>query len=216
MVESRKKHMKLQLKRRWPLVLATVLLVLSCDISTFAANQQIPTPLPGAINFMVAQTARAAATETAALIPPTLTPSFTPFPTLIPSETPTATPTFVFILASPTPIGTLRGYSCSFVSQNPKDDTDMNGKTAFTVKWKVINDGGIAWDPTVVDFVFASGTNFATVNEEKIPLAVGVGESVALSVEMIAPNRSGRYKTIWSLRAGVTSFCSLSLSIKVN
>jgi len=208
--------MKLQLKRRSPLFFAAVLLVLSCDLSTFAANQQIPTPLPGAINLMVAQTAGAAATQTAAMIPPTLTPSFTPFPTLVPSETPTSTPTFVFILASPTPIGTLRGYSCNWVSQNPKDDTDMNGKTAFTVKWKVINDGGIAWDPTIVDFVFASGTNFATVNEEKIPSEVGVGESVALSVDVIAPNKAGRYTTIWSLRAGVTSFCSLSLSIKVN
>ena len=92
----------------------------------------------------------------------------------------------------------------------------MNGKTAFTVKWKVMNDGGIVWDPTVVDFVFASGTNLATVNEEKIPTGVGVGESVTLSVDATAPNRAGRYKTVWSLRAGVTSFCSLSLTIKVN
>jgi Ig-like domain from next to BRCA1 gene len=208
--------MKLQLKRRWHLLFAAVLLVVSCDLSTFAANQQIPTPIPGAFKLIVAQTAGAAATQTAALIPVTLTPSVTPFPTLIPSVTPTATQTFVFLVASPTPIGTLRGYSCNLVSQNPKDGTDMNGKTAFTVKWKVINDGGIAWDPTVVDFVFASGTNFSTVNEEKIPTGVGVGESVPLSVDLIAPNKAGRYITVWSLRAGVTSFCSLSLSIKVN
>ena len=58
--------MKLQSKRAWQVFLAGVLLLISCDISTFAAPPQIPTPIPGAISLLAAQTAAEAATETAA------------------------------------------------------------------------------------------------------------------------------------------------------
>ena len=74
--------MNLKPKRALPIFLASVLLLMSCDMSTFALSQQIPTPIPGAIKLMVIQTAAVAATETAALIPPTLTPTLTPFPSL--------------------------------------------------------------------------------------------------------------------------------------
>jgi Ig-like domain from next to BRCA1 gene len=208
--------MKSKSSRALQIFLASVLLLISCDVSTFAASQQIPTPVPGAINLMVAQTAGAAATQTAAQIPPTLTATIAPLPTLVPTNTPTATPTFVFVVFTPTALGGTRGYSCSYISQNPKDGTNMNGKTAFTGKWKVINDGGIAWDPNLVDFVFVSGRNFAVVSEVKIPTTVDIGSQVTISVDMTAPNKSGTYTTVWSLRAGIKSFCSLSMKIKVN
>ncbi len=204
------------LKRRWYLLVAAVLLILSCDIATFGAPQEIPTSVPGAIDLMVAQTAGAAATQTAAMIPPTATLTLTPLPTLVPQATPTITPTFIFIVFTPTKLGGARGYSCNYISQYPKDGTNMNGKTAFTGKWKVTNDGGIAWDPSVVDFIFIDGTNFGTANETPLPTKVGIGDSITLSVSMIAPNRHGKYTTIWSLRAGVKAFCSLSMTIKVN
>jgi hypothetical protein len=215
---SHLKETRMQLNKRptMHIFLAVVLLLISCDISTWMAPQQIPTPLPGAIDLMVAQTAAAAATQTAAQLPATLTQTLTPFPTGTPLDTPTITPTFIFILPTYTATPLRHGYSCNFISQNPKDGVNMNGKTAFTGKWKVINDGGIAWDPNVVDLVFVTGRNFAAVNEEKIPTFVSIGETVTLSVDMTAPNKSGTYKTTWSMRAGIQSFCTLSLTIKVN
>lgn len=69
---------------------------------SFLTYQAIPTPLPGAINLFVAQTAAAAATQTALLAPPTFTPSFTPSPTRTASPTFSPTPTFIFKLSTPT------------------------------------------------------------------------------------------------------------------
>jgi hypothetical protein len=114
--------MKSQKRIGYLLTIATIF-ILGCDISTLVAPQSIPASAPGNINTIVAQTAAAAATQTAALnppsalgvintivvqtaaaaatqtaalIPPTLTPSFTPFPTQTASITPTATQTFIF------------------------------------------------------------------------------------------------------------------------
>jgi hypothetical protein len=76
-----------------------LLLLVAC--SGFGGSD-LPTTAPDALNILIAQTAAAAATETAAQLVPTLTPSLTPFPSLTPGPSPTVTPTFFFLLATPT------------------------------------------------------------------------------------------------------------------
>ena len=78
--------MKSNSRRALQIILASVFLLMSCDVSTFMLPQEIPTPIPGVVHLMVIQTAVAAATETAALTPPTLTPTLTPFPTHTPDK----------------------------------------------------------------------------------------------------------------------------------
>ncbi len=80
----------------------SLIFLTACSMFNRMESVRIPTAIPGAINIIVAQTAAAASTQTALLVPPTLAPSFTPFPSQTPSMIPADTPTFVFLLPTPT------------------------------------------------------------------------------------------------------------------
>ena len=178
-----------------------------------------PTLGPGALNTVVAQTAGAAATQTAALLTPTFTPSPTPSPTRAPTQTPSPTPTFLFILStlSRTPtLGPASGdLSCALLSQSPDDGASMNKNQSFTVSWKVRNVGSSGWDANAVDFVYLSGTKMASARAADLPASVAPGDSVTLKIGMNAPSDSGNYKTVWTLRQGKIEFCRLNIQIVV-
>jgi hypothetical protein len=214
------------------------LLIISCDVSTLAISQPvIPTQIPGALNFLIAQTAGAAATQTAALIPPTLTPSLTPFPTFTPPDTDTPTPTFIFILLIPTSSGSGGGsgsgsgsgltsgtagkeYACTRGSKSPANGTSFNPGQKFTGDWKVKNSGTIDWVITTVDFDFVSGSgsvNFSSPSSTLFDFSstVAVGSSVTLTVPMKAPASAGSYTSNWTLAASHKTFCTFSWNITV-
>ena len=216
--------MKLQSKRALQIFLASAILLISCDISTFAAPPQIPTPIPGAISLLAAQTAAVAATETAALIPSTLTPTLTSFPSQTPASTSTVTPTFVFFVATLTPANTATSasptsdnsnFTCNLIKQTPQDGTSFNGNQSFKVMWKIQNTGSRAWTQDNVSLYFIGGDQFADTSSVNLPSAVASGNSVSLTVNMHAPGPSGKYTTNWALEASGQAFCTLFLSIKV-
>jgi hypothetical protein len=216
----------------WMLIMG---FILSCGVP-FAAQVPIPTALPGAVDIIVAQTAGAAATQTAALIPPSLTPSITPPPTSTPSETPTPTLTFVFRLPTSTKVrtstpvptsgssggggggggGGTSDYDCSLVSRTPANGAVFNGGNTFTENWKVKNIGSLKWTTTNVDFIYVSGENMSAISGFDLPSPVNPGAMITLSVNMTAPSAPGTHTTTWALRAGKIQFCSVSLSITVN
>ncbi len=201
----------------WLLVFAVV--VMSCDVSTLVVPAPVPTLGPGGINTIVAQTAGAAATQTAALIPPTLTPSMTPTATRTPTVTPSLTPTFLFILATlsktPTPGPASGDLACKLVSQSPDDGATMTKNEVFTVSWKVKNTGASTWDSKAVDFIYLSGTKMASVKAVDLPKSIAEGDTITLKLDMTAPSNSGSYKTAWTLRQGKTEFCKLNINIVV-
>lgn len=192
---------------------------MSCDVSTLMAPPPLATLGPNAINVIVAQTAAAAATQTAALLPPTLTPSVTPLPTKTPTVTPSPTATFLFLLATrtrtPTPGPASGDYACNLINQSPDDGATMNRNEAFTVSWKVRNTGSATWDSNAVDFIYLSGAKMATVKAIDLPDSVGPDDTITLKVSMNAPGSDGNYKTVWTLRQGRTEFCRLTINIKV-
>ena len=217
-------------KRIGYLLAIAAILVLSCDVSTLAAPQQISTSAPGAIGTIVAQTAAVAASQTAALIPPTLTPSFTPFPTKTASVTPSPTQTFIFKLPTavkPTRTNTPRPssggggaasagrWSCNWVGQNPVNSTHFAPGANFNATWTVTNTGDGPWLHTTVDIVFAGGSNLSSVTLYDTTTDTPVGSNYVVSVPMKAPSTGGTYSMIWSLQAGVTVFCSMPLTIIV-
>jgi len=210
--------MNLKSKRALHMFLASAVLLISCDVSTFVAPSQISTPVPGAINLMAAQTAAAAATQTAALRPPTLTPTLTPFPTQTPADTPTITPTFIFMLPSSTPTqpkginGTLK---CYMISQVPQDGANFGRNKTFTLNWQLSNSGSSTWPQNVVSLNYVSGDKFTDTTIVNLPNSVAPDQSVTLSIDMTTPSFSGKYTTYWSLVAGGQSFCNLSLKITV-
>lgn len=210
-------------------LLVIALLIISCDVSTFITPPEaIPTSAPGSIDTIVAQTAAAAASQTAALIPPTLTPSITPLPSQTPSITPTATASFVFRLPTTTKVktatvppssgssgGSTAGFKCSLVSRTPDNGAVFNPGQSFTESWKIKNTGSEKWPSSTVDFIFVSGENMSSITGLDLPTTVNPGGTVTLSVNMTAPTTTGTHKTTWSLRAGKSQFCSVSLSITV-
>ena len=216
---QRRKAMNLKPKRASQIFLASVLLLMSCDMSTFAAPQQIPTPIKGAIKLMVAQTAAAAATETAALIPSTLTPTLTPFPSLTPVNTPTITPTFIFLLPTSTltPASTNISdvFACTLMSQGPQDGTHFAPNKSFTETWKIRNTGSGNWYQNKVHLVYVSGAQLTGTTIVDLPRGLDSGNFFNIGINMIAPKIAGHYTTYWTLKAGGQTFCGLSLEIKV-
>jgi len=207
--------MNMKSQRALQIFLASVLLLISCDVSTFAAPQQIPSPVPGAINFIVAQTAAAAATQTAAFVPPTRTSTFTPFPTQTPSDTPTATATFIFSLVTPTLPNISGSFVCNLISQVPENGANFKKNKSFTMNWVVANSGSSNWLPNQVSLKFTSGDQFTNTTLVQLPKMITPGNEVTLSVDMITPNQSGNHMTYWSLMIGDQGFCPLALRITV-
>jgi len=207
--------MNLKSKRAFQAFLASALLLISCDVSTLIGPPQVPTPIPGAINLIVAQTAAAAATETQAFMPPTFTPTFTPFPSQTPANTPTITPTFIFYLVSPTPSAISGTLNCKVISQIPQDGVNFHPKQAFTLIWQLGNVGTGDWPQNSVSLKFTDGDQFTTATSMNLPKTVPSGEAVTLAVDMNAPAEKGKYTTYWALVAGNDKFCSLFLRITV-
>jgi hypothetical protein len=213
----------------WFIILAVVM---ACA-PTFGTP--FPTADPGSINTFIAQTANAAASQTAAVLPthtPTETPTPTPENTATPSLTPTAT--FIFILKSPTVIPTFTSFvlgnggssgtsgatssedlACQVISVSPANGTTFDPRASFDVTWRVKNIGQTAWDHNSVDFVYDSGANIHKVAGYDLDRNVNVGEIINLTAEMRTPRNSGSYTTHWVLQASAKVFCKMSLTINV-
>jgi hypothetical protein len=207
------------------------LFVLSCDLTTLVRSApSLPSPVPGALNTIVAQTAAAAYTGTAsnATVIPTLTSTLMAPPTATPTVAPTETPTFIFRLSTFTPTrlptataassgsSSATGQGCQLVSQSPDDGTHFDAKKTFTASWKVKNTGSDTWDSNSVDFAFFSGTKMYTgATLHDLPSSVAVGDSITLTIAMAAPKDPGSYKTVWALRLNKNDFCHVNLRIVV-
>lgn len=196
-------------------------LTLSCALPIYTPPQ-IPTPIPGLVDTIVVQTANAAATQTAALAPhtstpalPASTPSFTPIPTATASPFPSPIVTFTFVLSTPTSLSSGDRWDCQVLGQSPMNSTSLPPNYPFAANWTVKNTGNKAWSPNSVDIVFSGGKNMAKASAFDADLSAGVGGVAVVTVRMTTPSQSGTYTTRWSLRAGDTRFCPMSLTIVV-
>lgn len=207
------------------------IVVLGCDMSALLpGGQTFATAAPGAMETVIAGTAQAAQTQTAALLPASATPSLTPTVTRTPTSTPTATPTFLFLLRTrvpprtPTPTGGgssgsgssgSGGYSCVLVSQKPTDGTAFKPNANFDMVWTMENSGGKTWQVNDVDFAYVSGRKMQAQDAYDLPRDVVPGETVAMTVKMNAPKLAGEWKTVWTLKAGGNDFCHVNVTIVV-
>ena len=191
--------MKSNSRRALQIILASILFLMGCDVSTFALSQQIPTPNPDVVHLMVVQTAAAAAAETASFIPPTLTSTLTPFPTQTPVNTPTITPTYIFLLATSTSASS--GTACddaTFVSDLTIPDHTIENPGEFFVKtWVLQNTGSCTWGSGYT-LNFVRGTQMGGKNTN-VGSLVAPGEQAQISVTMTAPTTAGEYTGSWRL-----------------
>ena len=213
-------------KRILYFLLTITIFVISCDVSTLIA----PSPPPSVqndINAIIAQTAAAAATQTAKFFTATFTPSVTPSPTRVPTDTPTITPTFIFIMNSPTPVPQLiitpptaitpssKDYECQLTGQSPVNYATVAAGQDFQMSWSIANMGRKSWDSNNVDFVYLTGARLYKSKGADLPKSVAPGEIITLKITLTSPNKSGTFKTVWALQSGQNVFCTMSVSIVV-
>jgi hypothetical protein len=205
------------------LITLAVMLTFACA-PVFITPVAPPTLDPISLNTAIAQTAGAAATQTAVFQPPTSTLTFTPLPTRSPTEAPSSTPTFIFILPTntvPTSTPTLNPTSsgstsgCEVVSQDPENDTEFSPREDFDAHWVVRNTGDSTWDANSVDYRYVRGDALHQQEIYDLPNNVAAGRRIDLGVDMRAPNDEGEYSTTWQVRSGSRVLCSMRLTIIV-
>lgn len=104
--------------------------------------------------------------------------------------------------------------SMSFVKDvTISDGQQVNPGQKFTKTWRVYNNGTCTWTP-YYSFVYVSGDQMSGRNVN-IPTYVAPGQTVDISVDMVAPNYSGTYRGYWQLRGsngtnfGATVWCKV-------
>ena len=103
----------------------------------------------------------------------------------------------------PTPAqGSLTGYcdAAQFVADvTVPDDTEMTPNTSFTKTWRLKNIGTCTWS-TGYKVDFASGNPMSAVFPVNVPATVAPGQTVDVSVNMVAPSTGGSYQGFWKLK----------------
>lgn len=112
---------------------------------------------------------------------------------------PTATPS-----KTPTPITpTIPPSSCDrvqFVADvNFPDGTVVQPGAQFTKTWRLKNVGSCAWT-TSYQLVFFSGEKMGAASSANFTKNVAVGETVDISMNMVAPTAAGTYRGYWMFK----------------
>jgi hypothetical protein len=121
---------------------------------------------------------------------------FLPEPPQLP--TPTVAP------ATPTPRPTPCDWASFVKDVNVTDGTVFTPGARFTKIWRLKNVGTCTWTKDY-DLVYVSGDKMNAPGAVALPGSVRPGETVDVSVTLIAPEKEGDYRGYWSLRnaAGV-------------
>ena len=134
------------------------------------------------------------------------TATFTPLPTATPLATPTtlSTPTqqpttaiYVPPAVTSTPTRTALCLHATLISDGDiPDGTEMSPNEAFTKTWTFKNTGTCTWT-TEFDIFFVSGDQMSAPSVLDFPQTVKPGESVTISIPMVAPSAPGTYTGYW-------------------
>lgn len=222
--------MNKKLKINWMiLALLFVLLISACTPGERTPSPAEETEIAGRMNLArtdAAITVVADITEYARLNPsPTATQTPLPPPTCtppVPTQTPLPQPTNtvyvppVVLFNTPTVSPTPSEYACSLVSKSPADGTTFAPGGDFDVKFVVKNTGTEDWDAGNVDYGFTSGDEFFTSDGSyDLDEDVDSGDELTIVLDAIAPDTEDEYTTTWAVRSGSKTYCSFSLTIKV-
>jgi hypothetical protein len=188
----------------WAVLLAFALLLAACRS---APAETEPTPEPDTVLTAAAQTAEALLTEQAQ---PTATPTETPVPTLDISPPPTLdlaltpTPDLGMTPTAPvavtTPGAAASGELAEYIADiTIPDGTDMDPGETFTKVWRLRNAGTTTWT-TDYTFVFIGGAQMDAPAQVSLPGTVAPGDTVDISINMVAPQQNGLQRGFWQMR----------------
>ena len=195
---------------------AVLFVLLACELPVLS-QPVASNPSSGSIETIVFETAAAAQTQTAILLPPpTHTPTSTRPPTGTPTETPTPTATFVFILPTSTkPFEPYKaGSNCELVSLTPHRPV-LAPREIFETEWTLKNTGSELWLDKDIDFKHSGGTDMHKNDAYDLPRSIAPDGQVTITVPMFAPKDSGTYTSTWVLVMKKTNLCKVSVTIIV-
>lgn len=147
------------------------------------------------------QTVEAQMTETALAIP-TFTPTLEPSPTLTPTEVPSPTITVQPTAAQPTANPYLSTCDmATFIDDvTIPDGTTMAPGESFTKTWELRNDGTCTWNANY-QLIYLSGNPMGGPTSKSFTTEdVPPGESVQISIDLVAPTSPGQYTGYYLLR----------------
>ena len=134
------------------------------------------------------------------------TATFTPLPTATSLATPTtlSTPTqqpttaiYVPPAVTSTPTRSALCLHATLISDGDiPDGTEMSPNEAFTKTWTFKNTGTCTWT-TEFDIFFVSGDQMSAPSVLNFPQTVQPGQSVTISIPMVAPPEPGTYTGYW-------------------
>ncbi len=80
-----------------------------------------------------------------------------------------------------------------------QDDSHMKPGEQFVKIWRLVNAGACTWNRDYAVTWF-SGDNLGVRKEELVNREVAPGDSIDLSIDMVAPEKPGVYQSNWKLR----------------
>ena len=189
-------------------LMSTLVFVLAC--SQFAAPTPQPAATLDALYTSAAQTLEAMSTQAVSTV--TVQASPTGMLTI-----PTASP-IVFSTFTPVPPlqPVTRCDAASFVSDvTYPDGSIVTRGSSFTKTWRIKNIGTCTWS-TSYAVVFVSGEKLGALDAVSLSGSVAPGQSIDISVNMVAPNADGRYRGNWKLRNATGTVFGLGASGDAN
>ena len=133
------------------------------------------------------------------------TPPPLPTVTALPPLTPTATPFSTPPIVSPSVCD-----KAAFVADiTVPDGTLFSPNAAFTKTWRLKNVGSCTWTRSY-SLVFYSGDQMGAPTSVNFPGSVAPGQTVDLTMNMIAPASEGKYRGFWILRNASTILFGIS------
>ena len=191
----------------WGSLLCVLLLLSACGPSTTPTSAaeyiatQVEATFQAQATLDMAETLIARMTQQA--IP---TATFTPLPTATLLATPTTLPTptqqpttaiYVPPAVTSTPTRTALCLHATLISDGDiPDGKEMFPNQAFTKTWTFKNTGTCTWT-TEFDIFFVSGDQMSAPSVLDFPQTVKPGESVTISIPMVAPSAPGTYTGYW-------------------
>lgn len=172
--------------------LTTIVFIVLVFIISACGPRPTPTPqilIPGSLDELATNAAMTLAAQPTLEIP-TPIPADSPLPTLEIPTLPAATP-----LPSPTPIPCNKATFVADVSI--PDGTNLKPGEAMRKTWRLRNDGTCVWSG--YNLVFSEGTNMGA-DAVGISATVYPNETVDISIDLAAPNRTGSFTGYYKLR----------------
>ncbi len=157
-----------------------------------------PTSVYETVSARLTATSAATSPATVSPVPPTPSATLSPIPI---SVTRSATDTLI----PATITKTTSSLPCNLAAPGrPVDITIPDGQQmppgqAFSKTWRLVNAGSCTWTGAYA-IVWFSGDIFAATREQGFSSTVRPGDSVDITVDMVAPDQAGQHQSNWKLR----------------